>query len=403
MLTEKRLPALLLALLMCLSLAAPALASEEASDEAEEEAVITAEEDIADEPEAEEPAPAEDVPAADGAPAAPVLFAYPQPGGAAKRLAGVTVTPDEPDEYGSQPYAETYTYDDQGRLAYIDGGLGVGYAYSYDSEGRLTMITEEYPGRSVSFPYRYDDAGRLVCQKDRQHNTGVLAYEQREYTYDAYGYLTSVSVSSTFEDGPFSDPVTHPITNTIADGHLISSYTVDYGWGDPETYRYEFDSDGRMIADVQTYQQHYRNFLDTPCFTVCDHIEDHEVGYFLYTECLFYDTAGNIITSLTLGYDSTYPDGDPGTLSSPTTLETDADGYLVSAYDTNRGITYAFRYEDNPLYAAPQTTDLMPLVRALQYLVGSPGAAQPDLGQIKALGVRLVQAVVTLLEADIGG
>ena len=120
-------------------------------------------------------------------------------------------TAEGPDVYG-QLYRDytvviEYTYDPLYRLARADYSSGVYFAYGYDEVGNRTILTETTPlSGTIVTTYSYDLADRLITVTQSAQVTtytwsdrgDLLDDGKQEYTWDAAGRLTGVSVT----DGP---------------------------------------------------------------------------------------------------------------------------------------------------------------------------------------------------------
>ena len=375
----KKLLSILLILGMLLSLAPMAFASQEAEnvhpqsdaeasdssleegaiDEAETEASLP-EGGVADEvgDEGRDPAEAEEAPTEesadeyaeaeepfieeltmDGEPTAPAP--YSPPGDGRYRVKSITRTS------GQTEIKSEFSYDKTGRLASIDyfsdgRDMSDGKCFSYDDEGRV--VSGPWSD-SRAQRFLYDEQGRLSYAYVF-YDGGMGGAIEHEYAYDGEDYLISETRTYYYWDvlygftqgGSWKYSFSHSYDEA---GNLIYTGRSDDGG----SLVYSYDTQGRLLRGGEIDDEYYYNYVDTPCFTVCDRLSDSEYGYFRSAICQFYDAAGRPFYTLSMGGDSS--ESRPSSAHINAQAEYDEDGYLLqySTSDYGTPVEWVFEYE----------------------------------------------------------
>ena len=252
----------------------------------------------------------------------------------------------------------TYYYDFTDRLMkYVEQGSGYSHSvgYTYDTLNNLTQLVETINGTERTTSYAYDDDNRV---------TGITnGSSAREYTYDAYGRVSS-RVTKHAGTTVSTDTITYRTVNGKATGQ-ISKLVNKAG-----TFQYTYDANGNIKTAVfggktTTYTYDSQNQLTR---------EDNQAAgkSWVWT----YDDAGNILSkkeyayttgtlgsvlnTVSYGYGNTNW-GDLLTSWGGKTITSDAIGNMTSdgtwtytwehgrelASMTGGGVTWTFTYDAN--------------------------------------------------------
>lgn len=156
-----------------------------------------------------------------------------------------------------------HTYDDKGKLTKIisyssDGSPGSKTVYTYDDKGHLTAETSsDAAGFMGETGYTYDDKGNLI--EETIYGPGLNIKGRAVHTYDAQGHRISTTTHDTHDGALGIDKV---VTTYDAKGNILEEtthYTEKVGMEDRPVlppakwvYTYELDAQGNWIKQTRT-------------------------------------------------------------------------------------------------------------------------------------------------------
>jgi len=208
-----------------------------------------------------------------------------------------------------------YEYDQYGQLTvmliYVSGTLDTQYTYTYDANGNVLSYTCKAPAYHYtakgSYAYTYQANG-LISSKTEYYENGT-EYTKEVYEYNSYGYLVK--------------------TTYYMEGSLYS-YSV-----------YEYDSSGRNQKTSHYYSGVLNSYdiYENGLLTKSMDASGNKIAEYRYNaygncteECYYYDTDGNIYTTVYTKYAYTY----------------DRNGNMITAvctdYSSNTTVTTTYEY-----------------------------------------------------------
>ncbi len=189
--------------------------------------------------------------------------------------------------------ADTYTYDENGRLIKEESASKV-YTYTYNDQNLLVSSHLELLGSNPMYAYRdyvyeYDEFNNLIKTTTIQDN-GISYSTISSYTYDEDGNKLNKKDSS----GNIIETYTYD-----NQGHMIGTHTstTDYTYDtDGNLIRYDMD-DGSTSTTTYTYDEHGNLLTENWIYN-----DGQDVATHTYEN--IYDEHGNLIKQINT-YDST--------------------------------------------------------------------------------------------------
>jgi len=239
-------------------------------------------------------------------------------------------------------YNESYVYDADNNVIYVENGNGEGTTANYDSRGNIISETDPL-GNTETAEYE-PNFNKVTTNVDALGNSTT-------YGYDTKGNLLQVDYPLGVSESFTYDAVGNTITSTNGNNHTTTYEYDTYGYlskiinPDSTEIEYVNDAVGNTLS-VTDENEHTTTFA----YDAMDQliIQTNALGYLSHT---VYDGVGNVIEEINeLGYATTYEFDGLNQLISKTTpagitthFEFDASGNIIKSID-GRGNVYTYEY-----------------------------------------------------------